>query len=110
MPSKRKVTPRAILLRAARILEHDGWCRNEFSNSRGHHCAMGAIRVAAYRLLPKISFNLRVRSIQKCVFALAEEVQPGWTDPQDAIINWNDGDTRRGFQVIAKLRKVANAV
>lgn len=96
---------RVLLLKAARILERDGWCRNTLY-WRKRSCAVGALNRAAYgrpslppddRVSPELN-EARARLLQ----FIGEDGILG-------VEHWNDNKCYDGASVISVMRRVARA-
>lgn len=91
---KTKPTKRDVLLRAAEILERDGWCQGKVYD--GDACCM----VGAFMLA-------RIHS------PVEGHPFPAWPLPDiDGMVpgKWNDAPGRTKEEVVAKLRELAEGV
>jgi hypothetical protein len=82
------MTPSAVLLAAADLLERDGWCQHNYMNDQGHRCVSQAI-YDVYRMDWMAAASLVVH----CVSASLPE--------------WNDAPGQNAGNVIATLRRAA---
>jgi len=73
-----------LLLKAADLLEEQGWCRGNYRNSAGHHCAVGALKEAAYRIgRPMSTFDVAFSAAERALTGDDAEVYVN-------LISWND--------------------
>lgn len=92
-----------ILLKAAAILETDGWTQSNFKDENGY-CILGAMHMATYGYVNRLP--------------MTERHDPDMLDGIHKIMAnigtmpfmWNDAHDRTKEQVITKLREVANVV
>lgn len=102
-----------ILLRAAEILQTQGWCRGTLQNEHGF-CALGAIAVATGEIkeyngdviqggmfVMKTKIHLDSDYIKSTMKLLA------LIQRYNNIPTWNDQPTRNKRHVIAKMRRAA---
>ena len=120
--------PADILEQAADLLETNGWCRGDFEDNAGRHCAVGAIRCvtgqqaveqeiheASTRL--GTSPNLHLRNKFKEVMnasldatnILAEKLSQTWRGPDEYVYipTWNDEAARTADEVIDLMKHTA---
>lgn len=81
-----------VLLRAAEVIDVDGWCQFDFTNGQGQHCLVGAIKSAAHND-PYLVLDAK-DAVSSHLGGLS-------------IINWNDSQGRRADEVTALLRATA---
>jgi hypothetical protein len=97
-----KLTDKQVCLKAAKILEEEGWIQRALHNDGRGYCLIGALGKAL-----GISNNrLDNEYLSVCsgrAGKIAEKLD-NFADRQDAI-EWNDSDSRRKQQVIALLKK-----
>ena len=91
------LTAPGVLLKAADILERDGWCKYSLNDRQGRHCVAGAIIVA-------MAGSPGGPALRKEARQLLQEHLPFWPP---TIESWNDLPWRTGNQVVAKLRAAA---
>jgi len=91
------LTAPEVLLKAADILERDGWCKHSLNDLQGRHCVAGAIIVATVG--SPGGHRLRKEARQ-----LLHRRLPFW---EPTIESWNDLPWRTRNQVLAKLRAAA---
>lgn len=98
-----KIAPwRRLLLKAARILERDGWCQNNLY-WRTRSCAIGALNRAD-------SGHPGYEGVHSAVWVEAHNRLRAFVGGHNGSIEaWNDTVGRTGSQVIATMRKVAGA-
>ncbi len=85
-----------LLLKAADVIERQGWCQNYIGTYHGQVCLEGALNVAAGRdpkrdlvgVVGVAAHRIR-RAVGKCAY------------------HWNDAPGRTKDEVVAKLRAVA---
>lgn len=94
---------RMSLLRAAALLEQNGWCQGRTHDSKGRHCLYGAIWRAHYGDDPTTGPVPKSRWEWTEVFELMRKQVGG-----DAA-EWNDAPERNKEEVIAALRAAAAA-
>lgn len=83
---------------AIKVLDEQGWCRNYLEDSKGRHCAMGAIReVDPYHY-------------EDTEVAVARYLQRSLLQPRGWIAEWNDKRVRDKREVIRTFRKVIKAI
>ena len=83
-----------IMLKAADLLEKDGWCQHHLSNNEGAHCVRGALMEfgSAYVVLQA---EQRLKAIGiPC-------------DDWYGIVSWNNAPERTAEEVINALRAAA---
>lgn len=78
------------LLRAAELLERDGWCQGAYFDGNSA-CTIGALMDAAADIQDRNAAIYRLK-----------DALDGWN-----IFNWNDAPGRTKEEVVAKLRAVA---
>lgn len=104
-----------ILLKAAAIIEKEGWVKDAF-HKNGSHCAVGAINKAA-------KLNGKRRSPQKAIVKLYDVVSKDrdlwprryyrynrdcyYLDKRDDVMLWNDTVCTTGKEVVKAMRKAA---
>lgn len=96
-----EMTPRRVLLDAARVLERGGWCQGRVKDYAGQHCALGAIREVAFcDFLGKAAERVLARSLR---------LRPGFgsATPDVMVAEWNDDPGRTADEVVTALRKAA---
>lgn len=91
------LTAPEVLLKAADILERDGWCKYSLNDAQGRHCVAGAILIA-------VAGSPGSHALPKEARRLLQQQLPFWTP---TIESWNDLPWRTRSQVIAKLRAAA---
>ena len=88
------------LEKAADILETEGWCRGQFEDKNGHHCAQDALQ-AAGREFAALNEQWSSATVYGAVDAQLRA--EGW---DTGIINYND-EQRDKRKVIRLLRRTA---
>ena len=91
------LTAPEVLLKAADILERDGWCKYSLNDRQGRHCVAGAIIVA-------MAGSPGGHALRKEARQLLRQHLPFWAP---SIEGWNDLPWRTRNQVVAKLRAAA---
>ena len=98
--------PSKLLLRAASLIERDGWCQNTLTSPDGRMCLIGAVHYA---------------NVGRKIYQDAEDGVV-WTDLSTEAITrvdralkmsahlWNDDAGRTKEEVVSKLRAVALGV
>lgn len=81
-----------LLLDAADLIEHEGWCQ-ETTSYNGPHCALGAILAARGEQGTHVAHVAEAH-----LFAAV-----------GAIVHWNDQPERTATEVVATLQAVAKA-
>lgn len=84
-----------VLLRAAEVIEADGWCQFDYTNNQGQHCLIGAIQTAVY-------LRCEVPSLLSDAKAAVSRHLG-----EMSVISWNDSQGRRADEVTALLRATA---
>lgn len=87
-----------ILLRAAELLEHDGWCQGYLRDDFGRMCASGAIGAAIEEMCP---VDGDPDTWEDVACRVARHVGARM------LTAWNDESERTKDEVIAALRQVA---
>jgi hypothetical protein len=102
-PAEIKLKPwQEVLLKAAGILERDGWIQGNYGDESRGYCTMGAMR-AASTVVPIHTWDgLPAEYVEAC--NKLNETLPF------NISYWNDHQDRTKEEVVSTLRKVANAV
>lgn len=106
---------RTALLKAADILEQQGWCQREARDADGRHCLMGALAAA---LGPKAHNHTQDDDINFCIlsFTWDSEQSNAWRCARvllkdeiraDSLATWNDAKDRTKEEVIDMLRRAA---
>jgi hypothetical protein len=88
------LTAPEVLLKAADVLERDGWCKYSLNDRQGRHCVAGAIIIAVAGSPGGDELRKEARLQQHLTF---------WP----TIESWNDLPWRTRNQVLAKLRAAA---
>ena len=91
------LTASEVLLKAADILERDGWCKDSLHDGQGRHCVAGAILIAVSGSPGRAELRDEARH-------LLRQHLPFWAP---TIETWNDMPWRTRDQVLAKLRAAA---
>jgi hypothetical protein len=95
------LTSREALLRAADILERDGWCRCVRIDTEGRRCVAGAIDFATAHSPNPVALRSEARELlQRHLPLRFLPLRIEW---------WNDGPWRTKEQVITKLRVAGGA-
>ena len=99
---------RALLLRAAEVIEERGWTQGSYCDGDGGVCAMGAISVGA-GYPPESIDGLANYVSGKAVMKLIKVIDPQgkFVDRIGSIPDWNDTRGRTKEEVIAALRTAA---
>jgi hypothetical protein len=88
-----------ILLKAADLIERDGWCQNSYWGPNGEHCALGAIQCSVSgcvsECLDHNYFVIRAKNRFKEFVGI------------DHIQNWNDASGRTKEDVVTAMRGAA---
>lgn len=92
------MTAKDTLLRAAELLERDGWCRGNSIDRQGRRCAMGAINSASHEPGSGTAWDRFDQAADRLQTYLGRTHVP----------DWNDHPERTAEQVIAALREAAN--
>jgi hypothetical protein len=112
-------TAAAVLMRAAKVIEANGWCQNSFLDLAAACyaadprdvpvCAAGAIRVAAGH--DPDDGGAEVPAMRVFAYWLAATGAAGaaGADPVERIGFWNDDPARTATEVAAELRQAAAA-
>jgi hypothetical protein len=95
------LTPQEALLRAADILERDGWCQRVRSDIEGRRCVASAIDLATAHSPDPVALRNEAREL------LQRHLPLGFLPFR--IEWWNDGPRRTKEQVITKLRVAGEA-
>jgi hypothetical protein len=93
------LTASEVLLKAADILERDGWCKYSLHDGQGRHCVAGAILLAVAGSPGGDALRNEARQL------LGQHLS-FWP----TIESWNDLPWRTRNQVLAKLRAAAVSV
>lgn len=118
--------PDEILADAADVLKRDGWIRDTLHDSRGAHCALGAIQVASGLVddsgtelhwdgidgfepgrvsLSDEEYDRRRVAAHAAIEILERVVEFNTGD--SSVPNWNDDLLTEGTQVVSTMRKTA---
>jgi hypothetical protein len=103
---------RHVLLQAADILEHLGWCRGALERDE-QHCAIGAI-IAAYNQGDIGSkdyadlFFLRDCAVQSVIGKVEAHLNRHKDGDGMNLMEWNDNVARSGKKVVSLLRAAAS--
>lgn len=106
---------RDLLLKAADIIEEKGWIKGSYHHSGGA-CAVGAIALAAnldwVYLAEERSAGFQGPATEAVTHLLAQvNKRPGlFNRKYDNVQRWNDDTGRTKEEVVAAMRKAANAV
>lgn len=93
-----------LLLAAASILEHEGWCQSELAAEDGSFCLHGALQEAAFRLSAADGDRLRwERAGIEAQTSVRSQVG-GYH-----LAHWNDEPGRTAGEVVAAMRQAAAA-
>jgi hypothetical protein len=95
------LTPQEALLRAADILERDGWCQRVRIDIEGRRCVASAIDLATAHSPNPVALRNEAREL------LQRHLPLGFLPLR--IEWWNDGPRRTKEQVITKLRVAGEA-
>jgi hypothetical protein len=97
-----------LLMRAADVIERDGWCQNNVLTEDGRVCLVGAIHTANNKRFGRANDycdpwdeNSREALVRM------DRVLPKVADGIGACAVWNDTPGRTKDEVVAKLRAVA---
>jgi hypothetical protein len=93
------LTASEVLLKAADILERDGWCKYSLHDGKGRHCVAGAILLAVAGSPGGDALRNEARQLLRQHLSF-------WPN----IESWNDLPWRTRNQVLAKLRATAHAI
>lgn len=85
-----------LLLKAAAVIERQGWCQNSIGTLDGRVCLEGAINVAAGMTPGNLIVGVPALALRRVVRALGE-----------SAFMWNDRPERTKDEVVSKLRAVA---
>ncbi len=91
---------RNSLLRAAELIERNGWCQGKPHNDAGEHCLLGAIFFSHY------GFDAPEGTCPREWHEVFEIMKPH-TDRN--IADWNDDPEREKAEIIAALRAAAQS-
>lgn len=95
--------PAKLLLKAAAVIERDGWCQNDIQTFDGRVCLAGAVKRAAG--VPLHNFVWDEESEEAMDRMNRQALQEGFVDAP----RWNDMIGRTKEEVVAKLCAVALA-
>ena len=87
-----------LLLRAAEVIEHRGWCQNEYTTSDGRLCVLGAVKTAR---------GLSPRDDEDADDLVEKACERLYNAVGNRVHLWNDRPGRTQDEVVAKLRAVA---
>jgi len=109
-PVEVKLEPwQKILLKAADLLERQGWCQEKLTD-RGSHCTIGALQRVAFGTAlssewDKLSSLVRDSINYKSYMIACTNLSTAIDEP--SIWDWNDNCETTASLVVSTLRKVA---
>ena len=112
LPSRENLLDEAakLLLKAAAILEDEGFCKLVRYNEHGEHCVLGALDKAAGYSMWGADWTTdegKSQPFRDAVSRLAASIgRSGWDNYRTAAL-WNNASERTKAEVVAKLRSVA---
>lgn len=90
-----------LLLEAANILEHSGWCQYAMQDEKGRLCMLGAIKMAMY--MKNVSGEYYQRSVIRVMQHIGGKTRY-------RIPEWNDEPGRTKAEVVKALRDAGTSV
>lgn len=94
------MTAREVLLKAAEVLERDGWRQHDAGFVGQPRCVLGAMRQACLPELPGGAFADAQGALHSFIYDRGHSC---------GIVVWNDSPGRTADEVIAALRAAAGA-